>query len=79
LPKVLVHWSNVKGGDFLKGKALMLILLALFAAFTTIAVASLSISSTEEVSGFTSYEALEVYDDIVQPCGISVDSPGGPA
>jgi hypothetical protein len=63
----------------MKEKALMLILLALFAAFTTIAVVSLSISNTEETGGFTSYKALEVYDDIVQPCGIPVDSPGGPA
>jgi hypothetical protein len=68
-----------KGVNFVKRKALMLILLALFAAFTTIAAISLSSSRTQEVSGFASYEALEVYDNIVQPCGISVDSPGGPA
>lgn len=63
----------------MKAKAIMLIFLALFAAFTALAVVSSSVqvnnSSSDVVS---SYSTVQINDEFVQPCGFPIDSPGGP-
>lgn len=63
----------------MKEKALMLMLLVVFAAFTTLVVVSSSIQMNEESSNFAdSYGTIEVDGALVRPCGLPIDSPGGP-
>ncbi|NWF87766.1 hypothetical protein HXY32_08185 [Candidatus Bathyarchaeota archaeon] len=65
----------------MKAKAIMLIFLAIFAAFTTLAVVSSSIQvdngdSNSDVA--SSYGTVQINDKFVQPNGFPIDSPGGP-
>lgn len=77
---VVVFWLKYKkGGDFMKAKVLILILLAAFAASTTFLLASSSLQTFEKSNGFAnSYNGVQVNDEFVQPTGIPIDCPGGP-
>jgi hypothetical protein len=72
-------YQNVKGGDGMKGKVLVLIFLAVFASLATLAFVSSTVQTTEEPVGFVSPDKpAYVTLDFVQPQGIPIDTPGGP-
>jgi hypothetical protein len=68
-----------KGGDFMKAKFLILILLTAFVVSTTFVLAGLNIQTIEGSTDFAnSYNSLQVNDEFVQPTGIPIDCPSGP-
>jgi hypothetical protein len=70
--------KNVKGGGSVKGKVLMLMLLVVFAAFTTFALVSSSIQINWKDVLANSWGSIGASGALAYPCGLPIDSPGGP-
>ncbi|NWG11157.1 hypothetical protein HXY33_05340 [Candidatus Bathyarchaeota archaeon] len=63
----------------MKVKAIILISLAIFAAFTTFVAYGLGVKMNEEKDDLAgSLDTLQVTTELVQPTGFPIDCPGGP-
>jgi hypothetical protein len=75
----VAFYENVKGGDFVKLKAIILISLAIFAAFTSFVAYGLSIQMNERSDNLaSSHNSSHATTEFVQPNGFPIDCPGGP-
>ena len=71
--------KNIKGGDSVKVKTIILISLAIFAAFASFVAYGLSIQMNEEKDDLaSSLDTSQVTTEFVQPTGFPIDCPGGP-